>query len=476
MLIQRQYHILKHLLQEFRWFSLNELAFKLNCSTKTIHRDLLYLQKVLPSNWCIMFHKTKGVKLYKPLNASNNEIDLLYWKHTLLFKTLNILLDTNVISNSILAEKLYIQNKKIPNLLNEVTCYLKQYNIILKKSPLRLSGNNVDILLMYYDLYMNAYSDQDWPFTEIKRELLIEYLTKVEKTKKIIFYKDSIKKLSFIICLYLKRKHNGYSILLKHWQIKQIKKSSRYNELKEITKSTFEKHNIQLTSTDIVIFIIAINCSEYTYKKENNPEPIRNIEPPSSPILTTFIQKLEKKFKLDLLCDIEFINILNQMLLPKKQHFLPSNYWSHFSTISHIKKTHAAIFYAINKKMKFLEKSYETTNSSVQPNISTFYVTLLTMHIATKKMKLQQKKTQIILHTKEGEYWYKYLIEFFNLTFKQNINFINVHYEDLIKLDTEYIDVSCIITDIPMEISHIPVIFISTIPTRRNLEEIRRFL
>ncbi|MCQ6337649.1 MULTISPECIES: helix-turn-helix domain-containing protein [Bacillus] len=476
MLIQRQYHILKHLLQEFRWFSMNELAFKLNCSTKTINRDLLYLQKMLPNNWSIRFHKSKGAKLYKPLNASNNEINLLYWKHTLLFKTLNVLLDTNVTSNSILAEKLYIQNKKVPNLLNEVTYHLQQYNIMLKKSPLRLSGNNVDILLMYYDLYMNVYSDQDWPFTEFKRELLIEYLTKVEKTKKIIFYKDSIKKLSFFICLYLKRKNNGYSILLKHWQIQHIKESSRYNKLKEMTECIFKEHNIQLTSTDIVIFIMAINCSAYTYKKENNPEPICDIEQPPCPILTAFIQKLEKRFKMDLLCDIELINILNQMLLPKKQNFLPSNYWSNFSTISHIRKKHAAIFYVINKKIKFLEKTYKTNNSSVQPNISAFYVALLTIHIATKKMRLQQKKTQIILHTKEGEYWYKYLIEFFNLTFKQNINFINVHYEDLIKLGTEYSDVSCIITDTPIEISHIPIIFISTIPTKRNLEEIRKFL
>lgn len=476
MLIQRQYHILKHLLQEFRWFSMNELAFKLNCSTKTINRDLLYLQKILPNNWCIMFHKTKGVKLYKPLNASNNEIDLLYWKHTLLFKTLNVLLDTNVPSNSMLAEKLYIQNKKVPNLLNEVTYHLRQYNIRLKKSPLRLSGNNVDILLMYYDLYMNSYSDQDWPFTEFKRELLMEYLTKVEKAKKIIFYKDSIKKLSFFICLYLKRKNNGYSLLLKHWQIKHIKKSSRYNKLKEITKYTFEKHDIKLTSTDIVIFIMAIKCSAYTYKKENNPEPMCDIEQPFSPILIAFIQKLEKRFKMDLLCDTEFINILNQMLLPKKQNFLPSNYWSNFSTISHIRKKHAAIFHVINRKVKFLEKSYKENKSSIHPNISTFYIVLLTTHIATRKMKLQQKKNQIILHTKEGDYWYNYLIEFFNLTFKQNINFINVYYEDLIELDTEYSDVTCIITDTPIQINHIPTIFISTIPTKRNLEEIKKFL
>ncbi|MED2776658.1 helix-turn-helix domain-containing protein [Bacillus thuringiensis] len=476
MLIQRQYHILKHLLQEFRWFSMNELAFKLNCSTKTINRDLLHLQKILPNNWSIRLHKTKGAKLCKPFNASNNEIDLLYWKHTLLFKTLNILLDTNVASNSILAEKLYIQNKKIPNLLNQVTCYLQQYNIMLKKSPLRLSGNNVDILLMYYELYMNAYGNEDWPFTEFKHELLTEYLTKVEKTKKIIFYKDSIKTLSFFICLYLKRINNGYSILLKHWQIKHITKSSRYNKLIEITRCTFKKYNIHLTSTDIVIFIMAINCTAYTYKKENNPEPIFDIAQPSCPILTAFIQKLEKRFKMNLLCDTEFINILNQMLLPKKQNFLPSNYWSNFSTISHIRKKHTAIFHVINRKLKILEKSYKTNKSNIHPNISTFYVALLTTHIATRKMKLQQKKHRIILYTKEGAYWYNYLIEFFNLTFKQNINFINVHYEDLIQLDAEYSDVTCIITDTPIEISHIPTIFISTIPTRRNLEEIKKFL
>ncbi len=34
---------------------------------------------------------------------------------------------------------------------------------------------------MYYDLYINAYSDQEWPFKQFKRELLIEYLTTVEK-------------------------------------------------------------------------------------------------------------------------------------------------------------------------------------------------------------------------------------------------------------------------------------------------------
>lgn len=476
MLIKRQYHILKHLVQEFRWFSINELAIKLNCSTKTIQRDLLYLQKNLPNNWSIKTCKNKGVKLYKPFNASNKEIDFLYWKHTLFFKTLIILLDTNVSSNSVLAEKLYIQNKQVQNILNEVKYHLQQHNIRLKRSPLRLSGNNVDILLMYYDLYMNAYSDKEWPFKQFKHELLIEYLTTVEKTNNIIFYKDSIKKLSFFICLYLKRRYDGYSISLKHWQIKQIQKSYRYKKLKEITNFIFQKHNIQLTDLDIVIFIMAINFSAYTYKKTKRPEPIRSIEEPSSPILKTFIHKLEETFKMNLLYDFEFVNLLNQILLPKKQNFLQTNDWKNYVTASHIRKKHSTIFYSINKKLRNLQKSYEKSNSSLHLNITTSQVALLTMHIATRQMKIQQKTSQVILYTKEGKHWKRYLVEFFNLAFRQNINFIDVHYEDLIKLSVEYSGVSCIITDIPIKINHIPIIFISTIPTKRNLEEIKKFL
>ncbi|MDA2141277.1 helix-turn-helix domain-containing protein [Bacillus cereus group sp. Bc256] len=476
MLIKRQYHILKHLVQEFRWFSINELAIKINCSTKTIQRDLLYLQKNLPNKWSIKICKNKGVKLYKPFNACNREIEFLYWKHTLFFKTLNILLDTKLSSNAVLAEKLYIQNKKVQNILKDVTSHLQQYNIRLKRSPLRLSGNNVDILLMYYDLYIIAYSDQEWPFKQIKRELLIEYLTTVEKTKNIIFYKDSIKELSFFICLYLKRKNNGYSISLKHWQIKQIQKSFKYKKLQEITKCIFKKYNIQLTNLDIAIFIMAINCSAYTYKKANNPEPIRSIKVPSCPILKDFIYKLEEKFRMNLLCDFEFINLLNQILLPKKQSFLQFNNRSNYVTNSHIRKKHSAIFFLIDKKLRNLQKIYKKNNSSLRTNISVSHVALLTMHIVTRQMKLQQKTPQIILYTKKGEYWKRYLAEFINSTFKQKINFIDVHYEDLISYNTEYSGVSCIITDTPIKVNYIPVIFISTVPTKRNLEEIKKFL
>ncbi|XKK19964.1 helix-turn-helix domain-containing protein [Bacillus sp. CB102A.1] len=194
MLIQRQYNILNHLVSEDRCFTINELAQKLNCSVKTVQRDLVYLQKNLPDEWHIESNKHTGVKLYKPFNSSIENINHLYIRHTLLFKTLDILLNNNIGSNSVLAEKLYVQNKKVNKNLKEVELYLKQYNLSLKKRPLRISGNNINILLMYHKLYLDAYNDEEWPFEEFNQGLYIEILKEVEYLKQINYCKEEKRK------------------------------------------------------------------------------------------------------------------------------------------------------------------------------------------------------------------------------------------------------------------------------------------
>ncbi|MGR5965128.1 helix-turn-helix domain-containing protein [Bacillus cereus] len=123
-----------------------------------------------------------------------------------------------------LAEKLYIQSKKVKKILKDVEMHLNKYQLSLKRRPLRIAGNNIKILLMYHELYLKAYSDKEWPFEDINRELCIEFLAEVEKLREIKFYKEIKKEISFFIALYLKRKYRGYSVVIKHWQIKKNRK------------------------------------------------------------------------------------------------------------------------------------------------------------------------------------------------------------------------------------------------------------
>ncbi|WP_144489464.1 helix-turn-helix domain-containing protein [Bacillus thuringiensis] len=476
MLIQRQYNILNNLVSEDRWFSIDELARKLNCSIKTIQRDLVYLQKKLPDKWYIKNDKHTGVKLYKPFDSSIEHINHLYIRHTLLFKTLDILLNNNVGSNSVLAEKLYIQNKKIKKNLKEVELYLKQYKLCLKRRPLRISGNNINILLMYHKLYLDAYNDKEWPFKEFNQNLYIEFLKEVENLKKTTYCKEAIKEISYFIAIYLKRKYRGYYIGLKHWQIKKIEKSNDYKQLKGAIQKTFLKYNIQLSKIDITVIISIINLSKYTYTKQSSLQSIRSVTKPTCPFVKRFVGDLEKNFKLELLNDTKFIKLLNKTLTlsNKMDDWIFSDYNNNPTLITYITKTHPSIFSIISKELGVLKNIYDTLN--IPLNISIYNIVLLTMYISTKKMDLKRKNPQVILHTREGEYWKMYLQAFFSLTFKKNIDFLDINIENITQIHKEYSNISCIITDTSVECEYIPVILISSVPTQRNLEEIQKLL
>lgn len=476
MLIKRQHNILQHLVHEDRWFSMNELANKLNCSVKTIQRDIVYLQKNLPEKWFIKNNKNNGVRLYKPFNSSIDNINYLYLRHTLLFKTLEILMGTNVGSNSVLAEKLYIQNKKVKKVFKDLELYLNKYQLSLKRRPLRIAGNNMKILLMYHELYLNAYSDEEWPFEDINRELCIEFLSEVEKLKGIKFYKEAIKEISFFIALYLKRKYRGYSVAIKHWQIKKINKLNEYTQFKNLMENIFKKYNFQPSTVDIAIIFTIINRSEYTYKKPDYIKSMHSVTKPLCPFVQKFIRNLEKNLKVELLNDIKFIQALNKTLTysVKTNNYVFNNYTKNHSFITHIKETHSSIFQTISKELIDLKITYDKLN--IPLNISIHNTILLTMYIATKKMELKRKNPQVILYTKEGEYWKLYLQAFFSLIFKKAIDFLDIELENLTKSHAEYSNISCVITDTSIECKYIPVILISSIPTQRNLEEIKQFL
>ncbi|PGZ43941.1 hypothetical protein COE56_30745 [Bacillus anthracis] len=476
MLIKRQYNILQNLVHEDRWFSMNELAKKLNCSVKTVQRDLVYLQKKLPEKWFIKNTKNKGVRLYKPFNSSIDNINYLYLRHTLLFKTLEILMSTDIRSNTVLAEKLYIQNKKVKKVFKDLQLYLNKYQLSLKRRPLRIAGNNLKILLMYHELYLNAYSDEEWPFEDINREHCIEFLNEVENLRGIKFYKETIKEISFFIALYLKRKYRGYSVVIQHWQIKKIEKLNEYAQLKILMENIFKKYNFQPSTVDIIIIFTIINRAEYTYKRPDYIKSMHSVTKPLCPFVQKFIRNLEKNLKVELLNDIKFLQALNKTLTysVKTNDNLFSDYTKNHTFIAHIKETHPSIFRTISKELIDLKITYDKLN--IPLNISIHNTILLTMYIATKKMELQRKNPQVILYTKEGEYWKLYLQAIFSLTFKKAIDFLDIELENLTKSHAEYSNISCVITDTSIECKHIPVILISSIPTQRNLEEIKRFL
>lgn len=52
---------------------------------------------------------------------------------------------------------------------------------MFRKKPLRISGDEFQIIFMFSERYLEAFPDTEWPFTEYKEEVLMDYVHDIEK-------------------------------------------------------------------------------------------------------------------------------------------------------------------------------------------------------------------------------------------------------------------------------------------------------
>ncbi|TJZ99916.1 HTH domain-containing protein [Bacillus thuringiensis] len=479
MFLKRQYKLLKLISSEKKCFSTKEIALHLNCSIKTVQRDISQIKNYLPEGWSIQLVKNKGIYLVKPLNSSINTIKTIYLKHSLLFQTLNILLYKKIKTVDQLSDKLYVQNTKMRSILIDVEHYLKRYELTLKKRPLRIEGNETNIILMYYELYLKSYNSHEWPFNTFQQSIFNQLLLNIENILNIKFYKESIRKLSIFIGLYLIRKNHRFNITLEEKITKEIEQSFIYTKIKPIIINTFKTCNVKICNEDIIIIIIAINHAEYYCEKKETMKKnyLSFILEENKTLhihLRELIYSLEKTFKMQLSCDDKFIFSIICTVKPhvyKSKTFIEKTFIK--PTTIYIKNNHPKTFNTLNQTITQWLK-----NLNIEHHVSENAIADLTMHIEAINMQRRKDRKKIILFLDSGESWERYLTAFFNSYFKRKLDYLSISKESLLNTYSNCKNISCIITDtlITTPINSVPVIFISTVPTKRDLEELSKII
>ncbi|MGH0590409.1 BglG family transcription antiterminator [Bacillus mycoides] len=476
--IKRQIQLLEFISGEKKWFTTIEISGILGCSNKTVMKDISLIKDFLPIDWEIKSRKGKGVRLYMPLSTSSKEVSALLFRESLTFQTLDILFKGRVKTSVSLAENLYVQVSVIPNILKRVEKYLKNFGLKLQRKPLKIVGDEIQIIGMFYDLYLKSYMYSEWPFLEYNREIILQYLEHLEKLLGISLHLCSKRYLSYYIAIWLKRKQQGYQINLKGSFLYYNVETSFYKNISFIETQFKKEYHINLTTQDKIILTIAIKRSKYVYKdlnkqKANNIYCLKKGDITVYKMVKEFIYMLEEKLEEELMHDEEFLFSLIE-------YFKRTMYQLRYlyileqpqdRTTQYIKEKYFESFLKIKEIYTQWAKKNDIADYIIDEEIAK-----ITMYIEASKLRYNLKYKTVYLVTGENESWTEYLLAILTRKFGGGLQISIKFFMDLSGEKEEELNVDFIISTIPIYFDSIPVVTIHSIPTERDFTNIQHFI
>ncbi|GAE42715.1 BglG family transcription antiterminator [Bacillus mycoides] len=475
--INRQIGILRILSEENIWFTILELEQKLGCSSKTIRKDISIINDVLSPNSSICSIKGQGVRLFLAPDQSIAEVISKFFKRSLTFLTFQQLLEQNFSTVSSLADKLYIPLSSMNKVLSRVEAHIEKFGLSLAKRPLRIVGNEVQILVMLSDLYLEAFVGEEWPFTEYKKEVFERYLSYIEEKLNITLFISDRRRLIFFMAIFLKRKEQGYNFKLDKEMIDCNVASLYYVKIFKNNENILFEEEILQTVEEKVLFIIALKIARYkinNHEKSKQEEIMHYKEGKIHSYLPIvhFIQLLEQEVGVKLKDDDEFIYGMIDYCrrLFYKLRFMPYLKRPNRSTTNYIKEKY-------NPTFCLVEKAFNQWGETLYINpIPEEEIAKVTMRIIAKQVENHIEHKRALLITDEGSSWKSYMKSVLIRKFGKKLKIEDEVYGADLEESVQLMDIDFVVTTVPLHIESKPLICVSTILQERDLKEIEAVL
>ncbi|MBC1531186.1 HTH domain-containing protein [Listeria booriae] len=180
----RYVNILKILSERSGWFSCHFLAKKLNCSEKTVRRNIQEMNSQFPINWFIQSEVRKGVQLQKPMNESIYPIYRRFFQNTITYQILEAIYYEKHHNVTEIAEDLFISVPVAYKLINMLEKNLATLQLSISKKPIKLVGDEENVRLFYYYIFSDI-GDYNAFFPEDELKRIVHYVQQIEAQEKI---------------------------------------------------------------------------------------------------------------------------------------------------------------------------------------------------------------------------------------------------------------------------------------------------
>ncbi|MGU3443237.1 BglG family transcription antiterminator [Bacillus cereus] len=482
--IIRQEQLLRMLVQEKRWYQLEELATKIEWSTKTISKDIILLNEYLPEGWRIISNKGVGVCLIKPIGSSLADIVYIIRSKTKMLNIFEYILNNTCLTPMMISKKLFFSYSTVKELLKKLEANLEEYNLTLQKKALEIKGEEFALRAYIHKFYLDIYV-QHWPFKNYSSQRMMEYLAMFEKNAGVTLLPrdkyDLALLLSITIMRMKKRKFNH--ILCEDY--KMLSNTTFYDAFLKIVPEIEREHCITFPISEVVMFTLHIMGAKYQYTNEQYAKQVivkrirEGIGYTYSKCLR-FVLSIETKLGINLLCDDEFLfqlaycfrrSFYNIRLYGLRNILMLPSMKIDSSIVKKIQNQYKPIFDVVKEEFAIVFNQY----NSVISDEDIINVTLL---IESSKMLQNFEPVKILLYITENQGMQAYMIAWLKSRFQNLIEVVNFPTKSL-KEYLEYSKSNLIVTDtdvVNTKNNRIEIVKINEFPTKREEQIIQEYI
>ena len=466
--LQRKIKIMHFISNEKRWYTFKEISKFITVSTKTISKDIAIIKDFIPENWDIKIRRGFGVQLLMPINASIEEITCIFFRNSFTFEVLDILLNQNETSVANLANELHIQPYIITKLLKKIEKDLNHYGLRLQRKPLKIKGEEWNIICMFTDFYLKAY----WPF-HINKDYILDFIDMLEKSTGVVVNLGSRRYLSFFMGILLIRKWQGIKLDgLDHIFCLNVN-TPHFNQMSIQIDEWTEKYDISFSYSEKLLISTTFKCQDYIYEQPIRQKKLdiqifneQKIEIYN--IIRNFIDMLYEKFRYQFIKDEEFIHSL--IIHFRKRiyllHCYPYIKYIEMPSIKYMKRKHFKTFLKVkdvyNKWLKQYKIASYVPEGEIMSIVLYIEAALICENIIPKK---------VFIVTRQGDCWKKYIKSILKKRFGNKIDFPIINSSNIekgLELESEY-NVDLIVSTMPLDVAFHPVVQIQPTVTERDL-------
>lgn len=459
---------------EQRWFTLAEVEQSLHISDKTIRKLVEEISSQLPSTMTIEVSRGKGIFLQRDGRSTTvSEVIASMFRQTTFYQLMDVLFtNEDHCSMEELAEAMFMSTSSLKKLIMQLNNDdLKPYQLRISYSTPAVKGNELNIRYFYWKFYGDAYEFTGWPFTNSDFDVIHQLITTIENEKNIVYFINSKRKLSFLVAIVLERikKENYVKMNDGHylWE-----KGIFYGPVKKLAKTLEERFSMELPNNELFFLQALFSLSQYHYYEGSEMTPQKEIElyknreeDQMGQQLLALLAEAYPNLNRNERFILEVYEFLDKLLI---DNAIPE--WMMISKSNLTAYVHHEC-QQIYQDMETCLHKWQLIYPSVRYN--DYHLTKLTLFV---RSGLNYKSKSAFLVIGE-EFSIRHYIA--NLIKNEIGDQLIINTSILKGLTDEMVQqqqIDFVISNFPVDLKTVPVVIISTIPSKRDLDNIRKEL